>query len=91
MSEDEYKEYLAAGRIVPIVKLLPALKNVVKGVVCEALPGEEPSFIAENDKLCTGQTFVSKGFSVEYDPPVFLRAGVGYVIVKLGPLEEAKT
>lgn len=72
-------------QIVSIDALLGALKNN-RGVcaVRESHPEEEPDFVQEHDKLCTGITMKKHGehgFSCTFDPPVYLKCGVGYKLI----------
>ncbi len=68
-------------KVVPIAKMLDALGNAKRGTLREAFSGEEPDFVQERDKLCTGLTMWKngEGFSVTFTCPVQLEAGVGYV------------
>lgn len=71
------------GKVIPIPSLLAALNSPCRGLVREAEPGEEPNFTQEFDKLCTGMVGVShgRGYCFDLDPPVYLVAGRGYVIL----------
>lgn len=62
--------------IIPIDALIKACENEKRGRLREPFPGEEPDFIQDHDKLCTGMIFSS--FSVGFNPPIQLVAGCGY-------------
>ncbi len=69
-------------KIVRIESLLSSINRTKKGTLREAFPGEEPDFVQERDKECTGMTFVrgdGTGFSVTFAVSIPLEAGVGYV------------
>ena len=71
--------------LVPISDLMTALRNIKKGTLREAFEGEEPDFVHERDKLCTG-VLISRdgeGFAADFDPPILMRAGIGYVFEEL--------
>lgn len=70
-------------QIIPIDEMLDILKYGRSGTVREAGPDDEPDFVQERDKLCTGMAGRNKlgvAYSFDLDPPVMLHAGRGYVI-----------
>lgn len=69
------------AQIISIDRLSVALRNKKRGTLREAFPGEEPDFVQECDKLCTGITMGDKdgGFSAMFACPIQLVAGQGYV------------
>jgi len=69
--------------IISIQELLDIHTYGRSGSVREACSDEEPDFVQERDKLCTGMSGrknLGVAFSFDLEPPVLLRAGVGYVI-----------
>ena len=68
-------------RTTPINDLILALENIKLGTLREAFEGEEADLVQERNKECTGITLCKngRGFSVDFNPPLFLVAGVRYV------------
>ena len=69
-------------KIVPIQDMLDIL-NGSPGTCREAEPGEEPDFVMDHDKLCTGlagRKRTGETYSFNLEPPVYLVAGRGYMI-----------
>ncbi len=53
------------------------------GTIREAGPVEEEDFVLEHDKDCTGimgRKADGRAFSLTFDQPVFLTAGIRYVV-----------
>lgn len=68
-------------KLVKISLLIAAASNRKQGTLREAFPGEEPDFVQERDKLCTGIIMQKNGvgFSADFPMPIQLAGGTGYV------------
>ena len=72
-----------AMKTISIDDILNVIKHGKKGTVREAGPDDEQDFVQERDKLAIGlggRTKLGVWYCFDFDPPMMLHAGRGYVI-----------